>query len=680
MEFADEVAGGNANAEIQGNRITIEKWNRNPVRALFGHEITHRIQELSADSYAEYKAAVQEVMGDRWTLELEATKALADQYGISYSEDQLADEVAADYAGELLQNDGTLEQFIQSAQSKPTLLQRIAQVFRDLVNKLRGTEKAQAERALGKLEKAYRSAVEAEKSGARSDDSGVKYAIGKTTDNKPFVEVEQDILAGVPEADWVKIVKENLKQKFPNGITVGNNEIQIDGRSRQEMTFSRYMQWLYNNDPQLHADKLRATNNADEILHATTGWVNEGLNHPRKDRITDFARGHVLLRVGGNDYAADVVVGTKKNGSMALYDVLNLQPTSFTEKETDAAISTNPSPGAARSTASVSADNVTETGENVKRNLSLKGQGANDALVEKLTRQVRDGKITMEQALEQVRQDAADRTTAAELRSRKQLEQENDRLRERVSALKAQMKPTEQKTVRKADTDRVSREILKAYDSEADAESIRDQVKALGDYLVESGGGDEGVSWEGLMARALPLGREIVENARVLNDDMAKEYADLRSYLRETKLVISEQDSHDMTDYNATRKALMGTVSLRKGENGNIEAVYADMAARWPEFFNTEAITHPAEMVEHIREVMDAIKPSYENPHSANLDYAAEMAAQDVIERILGPDVRQSPETYVTREEFSRLAAAVAEMSAEKTEPKKEANKNESSV
>jgi hypothetical protein len=202
-------------------------------------------------------------------------------------------------------------------------------------------------------------------------DSGDGYAIGKTTDNKPFVEVEQDILAGVPEADWVKTVKENLKKKFPNGITVGNNEIQIDGRSRQEMTFSRYMQWLYNNDPQLHADKLRATDNADEILRATTDWVNEGLNHPRKDRITDFARGNVLLRVGGNDYTADVVVGTKKNGSMALYDVLNLQPTSFTEKEADAAISTNPSPGAARSTASVSDDSVAEKLPPVKTRFSI---------------------------------------------------------------------------------------------------------------------------------------------------------------------------------------------------------------------------------------------------------------------------------------------------------------------
>ena len=74
-------------------------------------------------------------------------------------------------------------------------------------------------------------------------DSGDGYAIGKTTDNKPFVEVEQDILAGVPEADWVKTVKENLKKKFPNGITVGNNEIQIDGRSRQEMEEEQKASW-----------------------------------------------------------------------------------------------------------------------------------------------------------------------------------------------------------------------------------------------------------------------------------------------------------------------------------------------------------------------------------------------------------------------------------------------------
>ena len=84
-----------------------------------------------------------------------------------------------------------------------------------------------------------------------------QYSIKATTKNAPFVEVEQDILAGVPEADWVKTIKENLKKKFPNGITVGNNEIHIDKQSRREMTFSRYMQQLYNSDPKLPSQKKR---------------------------------------------------------------------------------------------------------------------------------------------------------------------------------------------------------------------------------------------------------------------------------------------------------------------------------------------------------------------------------------------------------------------------------------
>lgn len=192
-----------------------------------------------------------------------------------------------------------------------------------------------------------------------------KFSIEKTTDNKSFVEVDEDILDGIPQKDWVSTVKENLKNKFPDGITVGNNEINIDYQSRQEMTFSRYMQWLYNNDPKLREDKLRATNNADEILLATTDWVNEGLNHPRKDKIADFARGNVLLRVGGNDYTAEVVVGTRESGSMLLYDILNLQPTSFVEKKTDAVKAENPSPGTNRNTASVSESSVPQNGRNV---------------------------------------------------------------------------------------------------------------------------------------------------------------------------------------------------------------------------------------------------------------------------------------------------------------------------
>ena len=222
---------------------------------------------------------------------------------------------------------------------------------------------------------------------------GQKFSIEKTIKNEPFVEVEQDILKGVPNREWVSTVKERLKQKFPNGVAVGNNEIKIDKQSRKEMTFSKYMQWLYKNDPQLSSDKLRATNNADEILHATTDWVNEGLKHSRKDKIVDFARGNVLLRVAGNDYTANVVVGMRKNGTMVMYDVLNLQPTTLVKKETDAAITTNPSPGAGRNTASVSDTNIREDSDAVKQDFSRELDSDGRKLTEAQQEFFKDSKV-----------------------------------------------------------------------------------------------------------------------------------------------------------------------------------------------------------------------------------------------------------------------------------------------
>ena len=54
--------------------------------------------------------------------------------------------------------------------------------------------------------------------------------------------------------------------------------------------------------------------------------------HPRKDDIIEFARGTVLLRVGKNDYSADIIVGTKKNNSLLLYDIINLNHISIEER------------------------------------------------------------------------------------------------------------------------------------------------------------------------------------------------------------------------------------------------------------------------------------------------------------------------------------------------------------
>lgn len=56
--------------------------------------------------------------------------------------------------------------------------------------------------------------------------------------------------------------------------------------------------YLRDNNSVIYEDKFKSANNLDEIVIASTNYVNEDLKHQRKDNFREFARGDVLIRVG----------------------------------------------------------------------------------------------------------------------------------------------------------------------------------------------------------------------------------------------------------------------------------------------------------------------------------------------------------------------------------------------
>lgn len=162
---------------------------------------------------------------------------------------------------------------------------------------------------------------------------GARYSIEQTDRGKPVVVIDTDILNGVSDADKKNAVRKFISQNYPNGIRVGNGVIEITGKTGREYTRSGYPRFTEKNDGQVYDDKLRAAGNLDEAVRASTDYVNEEIKHPRKDNIREFARGRVLMRVGQNDYNAEVVVGYTKNGEMLLYDIVNFKPDTFSVKE-----------------------------------------------------------------------------------------------------------------------------------------------------------------------------------------------------------------------------------------------------------------------------------------------------------------------------------------------------------
>ena len=603
VRMADEVRGGTANGVIEGNEIRIAKDAQDPVMQVVGHEWTHRVQELAPEQYTAFRNAIMEDPDVA-----EAANILHEQYnrmGVETSMDEALDEAAANYAGEMIANTDVLNEFIRRHSEDRTLLEKLRDAIREIVGKLTGKAKQQAQTAEGLLQQAFEAAAKNSKNAA--GEGGTRYSIEKTTDNKSFVEVDEDILDGVPKKDWVSTVKENLKNKFPDGITVGNNDIRIDKQSRQEMTFSGYMKWLYSHDPQLHSDKLRATNNADEILLATTDWVNEGLNHPRKDSIADFARGTVLLRVGANDYTADVVVGTRKNGNMVLYDVLNLQPDSFVKKETDAVKAENPSPGADRNTASVSESSVPQNGENVNGDYSLKGT-----------------------------------ENAQELAA---LKRENETLRQRVDYWKGQTRRSEGVRTDSKSVQQAAKKLVKDYSAEIDSSEIAGDLANLYDYIARGGDETGELTYTEARSRADAIAQRIAESAIAKDDEVYREYSELRKYLKDTKITLSAEDAAGITDYADFRRGLFGKVDIGKGERTNVDQVYSELAESYPEFFSETRESNASDQISRIAEVANELYNVGEyNPFEGYMGQAVSAISNDIMERFF--DLPQAKKTF----------------------------------
>ncbi len=171
----------------------------------------------------------------------------------------------------------------------------------------------------------------------KNDESSndIKYSIGYTTDNSPVVVINDDILKGVKKSDWVKTVKNTISDKFSNGIPIKGRFIKVNRITRNEYTNSKYSKNKKNYDTVIYKDKFKTANNLDEIIIASTNYVNEDLKHTRKDSFKEFARGDVLIRVGSNDYSAKVIVGFTKGNKMVLYDIINFVPEKLDIKKID---------------------------------------------------------------------------------------------------------------------------------------------------------------------------------------------------------------------------------------------------------------------------------------------------------------------------------------------------------
>ena len=154
--MVDQVLGGSANGQITGSDVLIAKDAVDPALQVVGHEWTHRVQELAPEQYRAFRDAVTSMPDVQ-----EAANILLDQYnraGVETSYEQALDEATANYAGEMIANSDVLDDFIRKHSTDRTLLQKLRDAIHEIVGKLTGRAKRQAQTVEGKLQAAFEAA------------------------------------------------------------------------------------------------------------------------------------------------------------------------------------------------------------------------------------------------------------------------------------------------------------------------------------------------------------------------------------------------------------------------------------------------------------------------------------------------------------------------------------------
>lgn len=250
--------------------------------------------------------------------------------------------------------------------------------------------------------------------------------------------------------------------------------------------------------------------------------------------------------------------------------------------------------------------------------------------------------------------------TAAEKKARedsvKNLEAENRILRARAEYWKGQTQQTRERTVRQQDTDRLANDLLRRFESRADRESVKKKLRELGDWLVQSDG--DTLSYDELYDRARAIAEDIVDGNYALIDDSQKENLErLKDYLKSTPVKLTAEDWSDTGDENFRRRyGRYFTVS----ENGRtIDSLWGELAATFGEGVFPEDTYAPGDMLNMLGDYLDMWKPQYGNVFEANWNEAVDAAAGEIIDRMLGEGVRQTPATFADRAQ-QRLNAQIA--------------------
>lgn len=225
------------------------------------------------------------------------------------------------------------------------------------------------------------------------------------------------------------------------------------------------------------------------------------------------------------------------------------------------------------------------------------------------------------------------------------LKRENETLRQRVDYWKGQTRRSDGVRTDSKSVEKAAKELTRRYGAEIEGSEIAGDLASLYDYIARGGDETGELTYTEARSRADSIAQRIAESSIAKDDEVYREYSELRKYLKDTKITLSAEDAAGITDYDDFRRGLFGKVNLSKGEHTNVDQVYSELAESYPEFFSETRENNVSDQIARIADVANELYSVSEyNPFEGYMGQAVSAISNDVMERFF--DLPQAKKTF----------------------------------
>lgn len=247
------------------------------------------------------------------------------------------------------------------------------------------------------------------------------------------------------------------------------------------------------------------------------------------------------------------------------------------------------------------------------------------------------------------RRDSSEGLTKEEARAQAQaytrLKAENAALQRRLEYWQGQTKRTKQRTINRGDVDRYARQLIKMHGSTVDPDWLKQKLREMGDYLVQT----EELDYSVLNQMAWEISSAVIENAEAEDDSAAYDVSnEILNDFKDTTFRLNEMYKSDLPE--GFRKQYSGKLHISYQSGLDVDVAYRELQETYGTTLFPDMPTQ-ADMLVMIADAYDTVSapPTIYNPYQYHMNEAITSVSYDILDMMMSEDIRQASPTMADK-------------------------------